>query len=77
MVLRGGVEPPSKPYKDSALTVVLTELAKVRGLEPLRTVLETVMLPITSNPRVAVDTGVEPIPTESKSVVLPLHQSTI
>ena len=25
LVLRGGVEPPSKPYKDSALTVVLTE----------------------------------------------------
>ena len=25
MVLRGGLEPPSKPYKDSALTFVLTE----------------------------------------------------
>ena len=25
LVLRGGVEPPSKPYKDSALTAVLTE----------------------------------------------------
>ena len=36
MVLRGGVEPPSKPYKDSALTVVLTEYMAVSiGFEPM------------------------------------------
>ena len=35
MVLRGGVEPPSKDYKSYALTTVLTEyVAAVAGLEP-------------------------------------------
>ena len=45
MVLHGGVEPPSKPYKDSALTAVLMEyVAGVEGFEPSNTRVKVVCL---------------------------------
>ena len=48
-------------------------MAGEEGLEPSNTVLETAVFPIRLLSHVASGAGVEPTLTESKSVVLPLH----